>query len=139
MRQKFSVNFDGYWPEAGKDSIPDKSGVYCIYSAGLENGKLQSLKKLIYIGESGDGEGRLKNHEKWPDWKSYLNEEQKIYISFAQVPSADRERIEAALIYKHKPPENIEHVDNFNFDDTDIELTGTVTLLTSSFSVKRTT
>lgn len=58
--------------------------------------------------------------------------------SFTEVvDNNDRARVEAALINKHKPPENTEYVNNFPFDTTTIETSGRNALLSKSFTVKR--
>lgn len=51
--KKINLDFDGYWREINKNSIPSKSGVYCVYSCVYNSSnKTVSLKKLLYIGES---------------------------------------------------------------------------------------
>ena len=33
--KKITLDFDGYWREANKDSIPRQSGIYCVYTVDL--------------------------------------------------------------------------------------------------------
>jgi len=137
--QTFSIEFDGYWRDANKGSIPTKSGIYCVYECthNIQN-KTVSLNKLIYIGESDDVNKRIANHEKYDDWKKHVRSGNELCFSFGEVPALNRERCEAAMIFKHKPPENTEYKDSFPFDKTTISLSGEITLLTSSFTVDRT-
>ena len=86
--------------------------------------KTVALKKLIYIGESDDVNGRIANHEKLPDWQKHLGQGQVLCYSFGPVPYGNRVRCEAAMIFKHKPPENTEYKTTFPFDQTTLTLTG---------------
>jgi hypothetical protein len=46
--------------------------------------------------------------------------------------------MEAAYIFKHKPPENEEYIDSFPFDQTTVNSSGITRKLNTSFTVKRT-
>ena len=85
-----------------------------------------------------DVRSRIKAHEKLPEWKTYLQGGEELCFNFAPVNAPDRERVEAALIFHHKPPENEEYKDAFPFDKTNIGTKGKNRKLSSSFSVKRT-
>lgn len=119
--KSFSLNFGGYWREKNIAGIPAESGVYCVYTCthNPQAGTV-SIRSLIYIGESDDARHRVENHEKWPDWRKYLRQGEEICFNFAPVEATERERVEAALIFHHKPPENSEYTDTFPFDDTTI-------------------
>ena len=137
--QTFTIELDGYWREANKGSIPAKSGVYCVYSCVHNaNEKTVSIKKLIYIGESEDVNDRVSAHEKLPDWKKHLKSGEVLCYSFGGVTATNRARCEAAIIFKHKPPENTEYVSSFPFDQTTMNLSGKTALLSTSFTVNRT-
>ena len=30
--QTFEIEFDGYWREVNKGKVPNKSGIYCVYT-----------------------------------------------------------------------------------------------------------
>jgi excinuclease UvrABC nuclease subunit len=137
--QTFTIEFDGYWREPNKGSVPDKSGVYCVYTCtyNKEEGTV-SLQKLIYIGEAENVRSRISKHEQQKDWESHLKSGEVLCYSFGPVPSTDRKRCEAALIFKHKPPENTEHKDTFTFDKTTLNLSGKIRMLSKSFTVDRT-
>jgi excinuclease UvrABC nuclease subunit len=137
--QAFTLNFKGYWHQANIDSIPCHPGIYCVYECYHDHAKNQVLlRRLLYIGEAEDVNQRIKNHEKWPDWKKALKAGEELCFSFTSIITIHRVRIEAALIYKHKPPDNDDYLNSFPFDRTTILLTGTTDLLIPMFTVERT-
>jgi len=137
--QTFKVEFEGYWRELNIGGITAKSGVYCVYECTYnESEKTVSIHKLIYIGEAGDVNDRIKNHDLWDNWRNHVREGNQLCFSFGYVESSNRDRVEAALIFKHKPPENSEYTDSFPFDKTTISLSGRCALLNSNFTVERT-
>lgn len=134
-----SINFEGYWRDVNKGGIPAKSGVYCVYECHYdEGGKTVSLKTLIYIGEAEDVKKRIENHEKRDKWLKYVNSGNELCFSFGAVNITDRQRAEAAMIFKHKPPVNDEYKNSFPFDKTTISLSGKTALLITNFTVNRT-
>ena len=131
-----SLEFDGYWREPNKGGVPDKSGVYVVYECYYDpQEKTVSLKKIIYMGEAGNVRDRIDGHEKWPEWREQVRAGNQICFSFAPVGNLDRERAEAALIFKHKPPTNTEYVNSFPFDQTTVNSKGKTALLHTSFTV----
>lgn len=136
--QTYSIEFDGYWGEKSISGIPEKSGIYCVYESTPPNSEKKiTISKLIYIGESSNVNDRIKNHEKCDYWKKQLSSDKVLYFSFAPVDSYSRNRIEAALIFKHKPSVNTEYVECFPFDKTTIKLSGKTTKLNTEFTVPR--
>ena len=139
MAKTISLEFDGYWREVNKGSVPARSGIYLVYVCKYnELQKEVKLNELTYIGESDNVRDRIENHEKWPEWRRRVPEGSEICFSFAGVSSPDRERAEAALIYYHKPPCNDEYIDSFPFEDTTVQSTGKCALLSSSITVSKT-
>ena len=136
MAKTISIGFDGYWRDINKGGIPAQSGIYgvyeCTYNAQTDK---VTLNGLIYIGESGDVRGRLVNHNKYGDWLTYVSPGNTLCFSFGAVSAVDRERAEAALIFKYKPPENTEHRDNFIYDQTTLALRGETKFLNTNFTV----
>ena len=133
------VTFDGYWRDANKGGIPAQSGVYCVYECTYNAAtKTVDLRTLIYIGEADNVQDRIANHERYNDWLSHVRAGNELCFSFGGVDAAIRDRAEAALILKHKPPENTEYVDSFPFDKTTMQLTGKTALLVTAFTVYRT-
>ncbi len=137
--QTYNIEFDGYWRDENKDGLSSKSGVYCVYSCIYNRSKnTVSIKKLIYIGEAVNVNSRVANHEKYDDWRSHLKSDEELCFSFGGVGAEDRDRCEAALIFKHKPPENEEYVNSFPFDQITMRLSGKTALLSTNFTVYRT-
>lgn len=136
--KSFEIEFAGYWREPNISGIPSKSGVYCIYECTYNKEKnTVTINKLIYIGESVDVNNRIANHEKWSDWKKYVRNGNEICISVAEIGSDYRERVEAALIFEHKPPVNTDCIKEFNYHKTSITVTGKAMLLNPKFTVPK--
>jgi len=140
MEKSYSLNFDGYWREPNVGGLPAQSGIYGVYAAIYnQQAGTVSLNRLIYIGESADVRTRVTNHEKWPMWKRQLRAGEIICVNAALISGeADRQRAEAAMIYKHKPTCNDEHTQSFPFDTTTISTTGKNALMDAYFTVYRT-
>ena len=135
--KSYSLTYDGNWRESNFSSVPEKSGVYTVYACRYDKEKKTvSIRKLIYIGEAGNVRDRVLKHEKLPIWRQHLAYGEEICVNFAEI-NIDRERVEAALINHHKPPENTEYVNNFPFDQTTVSTSGENTLLSDEFTVKR--
>ncbi len=139
MAQKsYKLEFDGHWREVFVDGIPDDSGVYCVHACKLTGEGKVSIRLLIYVGESQNVRSRIKAHEKLSEWKTYLSEGEDLCFNFAPVNASDRPRVEAALIFHHKPPANEEFKNAFPFDKTNVKIDGEKGKLSSSFGVTRT-
>ena len=132
---KITIEFKGYWTDENKTSIPNKSGIYCVHR-GMDNGTTVDLRELLYIGESGQVCDRVSSHKKRDSWISNLGYGETLIYSFGGIVF-NRERAEAALIYHHKPPTNVEYKDSFTFEDTEISLSGKTNLLTEYFVVRK--
>lgn len=132
----FNQKFEGYWVDGIEGSLPKKSGVYCVYEC-IHNVKEKTVKieKLIYIGESENVDKRISNHEKKEDWKKQLKNDRIICYSFTQVENDHRTRVEASLIFQHKPILNEEYMVNFPFDKTTIISEGANAMLDAFFTV----
>ena len=134
-----AIEFEGYWRDENKGGIPARSGVYVVYDCTHNvSNKTVTIHKLIYIGESGNVNDRVANHEKYRDWLKHVRRGNELCFSFGGVVAADRDRAEAALIFKHKPPENDEYKNSFPFDKTTMSLSGKIALLGTHFTVDRT-
>lgn len=134
-----SLEFEGYWREINKGSVPAQSGIYCVYACTYNQSKdTVTLRELIYVGESENVRDRLANHERLPDWQKRLKVGETLCYSVAAVSGSDRNRAEAAVIFHHKPPCNTEYKYSFPFEATTIQTFGRNDLLDSSFTVCRT-
>ena len=136
----YKLEFDGYWSEPNISGLPAKSGIYCVYGCTYNaTSKTVSIKRLIYIGEAENIQTRVANHEKWDQWRRYLKTGEQLCFNAALISgNTDRQRAEAAMIFKHKPPCNTEYVNSFPFDQTTIHTSGRNALLYPYFKVFRT-
>ncbi len=76
-------------------------------------------------------------YDRCEDWLNELNDGETLCYLFAPVSGDDRIKTEAAMIYQHKPPLNMEYVDHFPYSDTEMELLGKIDMLTESFFVEK--
>lgn len=137
--QSFNVAIQGYWRERNKSGTPTHSGVYFVYEASYNQQDVTvSLHKLIYIGEAANVRERIAGHEKYNEWLKHVRPGNELCYSSGSVETLYRERVEAAYIFKHKPPENTEYKNKFPFDTTSIKSTGKTALLNVNFTVDRT-
>jgi len=133
------IKFQGYWRDKDKSGVPALSGVYCVYECKYNKIKnTVSLLTLIYIGESDNVQERIANHKKYQDWLKHVRYDNELCFSFGPIASADRERAESAMVFKHKPPENDEYVDSFPFNRTTMFLSGKIEFLKKWFMLNRT-
>lgn len=137
--QLFSIQMIGYYMESDKDKLPAKSGIYCVYNCKYNAATDKvSLNNIIYIGESDDIKSRVANHDKHPAWQRHVKHGEVLCFSFGLIEADNRVRCEAAIIFRHNPPENTEYTNAFPFDQTRISLSGKTDLLDTDFSVQRT-
>ncbi len=138
--KSYGLEFDGYWLESNWGALPAASGVYCIYACthNSERGTV-AIKRLLYIGESGNVRRRVPEQprNRRDEWARELNRGEVLCASCARVPSTDRERVEAATIYWHEPPCNVEYIDSFPWDKTTISTIGKNGELAQRFIVHR--
>jgi hypothetical protein len=138
--KSYALTFNGYWREPNISGLPAKSGIYCVYACTYNsNAKTVSLNRLLYFGEAADMQARVAGHEKWGDWRRELRIGEELCFSASLISGAeDRQRAEAAEIFKHKPVCNTTYIDAFPFDRTTITNAGTAALMTAQFTVERT-
>lgn len=133
MLGKYTINIVGLFEDATIGSISNDQGIYFVYS-GFQN----QLKVLIYIGETDDIRDRISAHEKKNNCKKHLNHEEKLYYAYSDTKNFDastRRYICAALIFTHKPPENLDYVDNYPFSPINIIIPNEKYLLKTNFIV----
>lgn len=137
VAKTYFLNFDGYWRAGAVSSLPASSGIYCVYACTHNaQARTVSLKRLFYIGEAANIRNRVMVHERWDDWRRRLNFGEELCFNAALIsPQAERERAEAAMIFKHKPPCNTQCVDTFPFDTTTVWTSGKNALLHPQFTV----
>ena len=144
-----SLDWDGFYPESKTDdgyllniSKHKCSGIYAVYvgSPSKTDSSKCNIRKLVYIGESRNvvGERLTEYHENYRCWKRQLQEGEKLYFGIVDIDYTDRERAEAALIYKLKPTCNDQGTDSFNYDTTTIVSSGAYDYTPGTFTVYRT-
>jgi hypothetical protein len=133
----YALNFDGYWRDVKKDGLPAQSGIYVVYAATYNvSGQTVTLNRLLDIGEADNVRARVSGHDRRPQWERKLGIGEELCFSASLIsPATDRQRAEAALIFHHKPPCNIEYLNSFPFDTTSVTTGGANALLTVSFTV----
>lgn len=135
----FNQEFEGYWREINKSSLPTYPGVYVVQSCihNKEEGTV-ALKKLIYIGKADYSiRDRVQQHEKLENWKKELMIGEELCYSCTNVSSIYNERVEAALININKPIVNIEYKHSFPFDKTHVNSRGRYSKLKERITVIR--
>ena len=136
--ETYNITIWGYYLDVDKDIVPNHSGVYFVYECTYNKEKdAVSIHKLIYIGESDEVRDRIADHEKYEKWKKHVRPGNTLCYSTGQVAASDRERIEAAYIFKHQPPVNTEHKASFDFDETTVNSSEKTALLTTLFTLQR--
>ena len=131
MKDEFSLEFDGYYFLYSDG--PEEPGIYCIYRSNVA----KEYAELLYIGESENIIERLHNHEHYEDWQEHLSTGDTLLFSYAVVEGSakKRQRIEAALIFHHKPVCNTQNVDSFGYETTVIKTSGKNACLCPEFRV----
>lgn len=132
--KSFNKTIEGYYRDPG--SLPTHKGVYFVYRSTYDaSANTVSLKELLYIGEAENVHQRVTTHNRFDDWKRKLRAGE--ILCWSQCADAlDRKTLEAALIFKHKPPLNVEYVNSFPFETTSVSLSGATALLQTSFVVR---
>lgn len=145
MAKTIPLEFDGCWREKNKSGIPNASGIYLVYR-GVFNKDAKpkptvTLKQLIYIGESETVRDRIvEEHEGRECWEGKLKTGEELCYGFAPADKANRERAEAAIIFKMKPICNDQGKDSFNYQQTTIKSTGVCCrFIPKEFTVEKTT
>ncbi|WP_346798573.1 hypothetical protein R5M92_05935 [Halomonas sp. Bachu 37] len=128
----------GYFTEDDLQDIPDDSGVYCVFSAAEDTSSGEmDVKSLLFIGHHRNLRHAIMHHEDKAKWRDRLKEGEELWFSAALCSLANCERLEAALVYAHKPPLNRRYVDTFPFDQTVVHVMGKKRLLMNPFTVER--
>lgn len=137
-----SLTYDGYWLEPSVGGIPNQSGVYSVYACKDNPAAgTVSIRRLLYIGESATVRDRIRQHLSGAtgrSWKKHLLAGEQLCFALAPSSGTTRERAEAALIYKHKPPENSEYVYSFpvKWSPTTVKTSGKNAELSPLFTVR---
>ena len=121
-------------------AIPHGPGVYTVYACQRDVSGIRYVR-LIYLGETGTLRTRIHEHvEDQKRWERHLEPWEELCFAAAEFNTTGtvRKWIEAALINRHKPPENKEHVNSFDYPDVKIVTAGANQCLCESFTVHNT-
>jgi hypothetical protein len=117
----YFLTFEGYWRETEISTIPNNSGVYCVYTCRHQSERnLVSIRSLIYIKGAEDVGASIANAENLSVWRKHLREGEELCFSLAPVEPQELPRVEAGLIFHHKPPQDSEYQDSFPFEPTTV-------------------
>ena len=121
-----TLTFQGYYKEDNPliEKEHSGSGIYAVYAGKPKPEKRCEINRLLYVGETGEIYKRLSNHERKEDWIKELSNDEILYFLIANTDCTDKERlrVQAAIINDCKPPCNSDYVDNFDFDDIQIQV-----------------
>ena len=132
MTKTYTLEFLGYFQLSQIKKLANCPGIYGVYVC--ENGK---IKELIYIGRAKDiGHRFTSGHHDLSDWQDDLVDDEELRFNVASVEGKlDRKRVEAAMIYKHKPDCNDYGKDDFDYPETTIETLGKNSKMRKEFTV----
>lgn len=103
----YSLNMEGYWVDQNRSAMPCYSGVYCVYACTYNaSSNTVALRALLYVGQAQNVNVRIFNHEKRGVWAQHLNFGETVCYTCAYVDGRSLDVVEAALVYKLKPPVN---------------------------------
>jgi len=132
----YHLAFKGVYLKQTLHLVPASSGVYSVHAGSLQ-GSTFIPRELLYIGESYNVRSRLMNHDKEANWAVHLLPGEVLGFNYAMTSADTRVRTEAALIYHHQPPVNIEYKNSFPFPETTISASGKKLSIASNLSVSR--
>jgi hypothetical protein len=141
LKSAYSYNLDfiGYVTEDELHNLPEGSGIFCVYEASMpDHSDGLVMERLLYIGEAGNIRHRLLTCELMSVWQFSVKARHRLAFSFAMIDSFNRLRVNAALVFHHKPPFNKDYLDNFPFHPTIVRSKGETALLDTMFSVVKT-
>lgn len=106
----YDLDFVGYWPVPSSGKVDFWGGMYCIYAVKGND------PRLLYVGEAEEIEASIAGHKDLQKWKKEANG-QELYFNAAHLnPDTGRQRAQAALVYRHRPPCNPEVPEHFKYE-----------------------
>ena len=128
--KNYTLNFSGYWRESKKAHIPEISGIYLVYRCVyVPSSDTVSLRELVYIGQSNDVNERISQHSDSHDFQGILSPGEELCYSVAEVPKADLNLVENALIFAQQPKLNERGKTSFSYPDSSFDIVGRCALL----------
>lgn len=141
IEKRYNLEFNGYYPDVHKESIPAISGLYFVYRGErTQNGDgkyTANIKELLYIGQSEDVNARLNGeHEHYEDWNAELEKGETLYYSVCEVPIGSLDEVENACIYKAQPPINTQGKETYNYSPVRVISKGRVSKFDMDFHLR---
>lgn len=116
--KSFNLNFDGYYSDSNRVGLPNKSGIYLVFTGKSLPGNKVDLRSLIYIGQAKDLRERLTTHDKHEAFLAKCNEGELPYYSYALACINDLDIVENALVYNTKLELNDKLKFHYNHSDS---------------------
>lgn len=138
MKEFYTVAFDGFWMDGeSAEKMPTIGGVYVVYEGIFnEDNKTSSLEKTLYISSCDNARATINDEANLEQWMDAKEDGHDLFFALAELPSPEKERVAAALVFEQKPPLNSdEEVSKFPFEDTRISLKGKTGLLNTEWEV----
>ncbi|KAA6348169.1 hypothetical protein EZS27_004375 [termite gut metagenome] len=136
----YNLEFEGFYRDAIKASLPAYSGLYFVYRGlRLKNEKgfyYCKLKELIYIGQAKNVNERVnEQRDDYPDWQGSLENDEILYFAVCKVDEDALDDVEAACIYHAKPRFNKVNAQSYNGSSIHISSKGSINLFDKDFSI----
>lgn len=137
--QILSPEILGYWSDEQRLEIPDASGIFLVFRAGIDpETKAMEVQELLYVGEHRSARYGIENDPTRARWQAFLQPEEELWYAVGLCSYLHRDRLAAAMINAHKPRFNdhSEYLDRFPFDETTVHVYGKKDKLQSIFIVQ---
>ena len=110
--QTYTIHIEGYWRDKNKAGIPSYSGIYFVFIATYNDpNDTISLIKLLYVGENENVRRAVTENPDFAYWRSFLIAGEELCFAAAEMASAGRTAVRAAIVFNLRPPANTEFKD----------------------------
>jgi hypothetical protein len=128
--QTYTIHIEGYWRDKNKAGIPGYAGIYFVYIAMYnDSNDTVSLIKLLYVGEHANVRRAITENSDYAYWRSFLGEGQELCFAAAEMTSAGRTAVRAAIINEQQPAANTEFKESPRQRGFQVLITGRTKLL----------
>lgn len=135
--QTYKIHIEGYWRDKNKQGVPGYSGIYFVYTSRYnDTNDTLSLIKLLYVGENENVRDGITQNISFAYWRSFLANGEELCFSVAEMASAGRTAVRAAIVHELKPPANTEFKDSPWQTGFEVLLTGRTRLLPDHLMVQ---
>jgi hypothetical protein len=139
MFKRIELLFVGFQRGDNVRAIPPISGIYVVTSGRSQvPGGAPLCSRILYIGEAENLWQRVTTHDLWSEWSRNVSTGEALYFYYAALGGEDLHRVEAALIFHHKPLLNTDYKWAFPFDETEVISSSMCILISPLVHVYRT-